>query len=195
MSPAEVRAALPAWAVVSERRVSHIGRVIAQLDGWAEALRTPAMERGRWRRAALLHDALRDAPEAVLRRWEILEGWPPKTWHGPAAAAAAAAGGERDRGVLDAVRYHSLGYAGWDDAGRMLYLADYLEPGRDYIRDRLDALAARVATDRDGVLREVAALRIGWRVEQRGRIARETWEFWNGLVAGPSGAAPSSSAS
>ncbi len=186
MSPAEVRAALPEWAVVSERRVSHIGRVVAQLERWAAALDVAPAERERWRRAALLHDALRDASEAVLRRYEIREGWPAKTWHGPAAAAAAAQDGERDCGVLEAVRYHSLGFAGWDDAGRMLYLADYLEPGREYARERLDALAARVPGDRDGVLREVAAMRIGWRIEQHGRIARETWDFWNGLVAAPS---------
>ena len=182
-SPEDVRAAMPPWSVVAERRLAHVGRVVDLLDTWARARGVGDAEAGRWRRAALLHDALRDADEPVLRRYEPEAVWPLKTWHGPAAAAAAAAGGERDGGILDAVRYHSLGYAGWDDAGRMLYLADYLEPGRTYDRANLDALSARVPAEPAAVLREVAALRIGWRLKQGGLIAKETWAFWNALVA------------
>src|SRR2546426_5929548 len=48
----------------------------------------------------------------------------------PLAAERAAHDGETDQGLLDAVHYHSLGFAQWDDVGKMLYLADYLEPGR-----------------------------------------------------------------
>ncbi len=182
-SPADVRAALPPWAVIAERRLAHVARVVDQLAEWARARGVAEAEAARWRRAALLHDALRDADETVLRRYEPSGAWPLKTWHGPAAAAAAAADGERDPGVLDAVRYHSLGFARWDEAGRMLYLADYLEPGRPYDRPALDALAARVPAEPGAVLREVAALRIGWRIKEGGRVAPETWEFWNALVS------------
>jgi HD superfamily phosphohydrolase YqeK len=179
----DARLELPPWAQVTGRRVAHIGRVVDLVDEWGVARGVSAAERARWRRAALLHDALRDAPEDVLRRYVPDSRWPVKTRHGPAAAAAAEADGERDAGVLDAVRYHSLGYAGWDDAGRMLYLADYLEPGRQYEREALDALARRVPAEPQVVLREVAALRIGWRLQEGGLVAKETWEFWNGLVA------------
>ena len=182
-SPDDVRAALPHWAVVAERRLAHVGRVVDLLDEWARARGVDEVEAGRWRRAALLHDALRDADETVLQRYEPRPVWPLKTWHGPAAAAAAAADGELDAGVLDAVRFHSLGYARWDDAGRMLYLADYLEPGRPYDRPRLDLLSSRVPAEPATVLRDVAALRIGWRLTEGGLIAEETWEFWNALVA------------
>ncbi len=179
----EVRAALPPWAVVADKRVEHIARVVELVGHWARARKADPAEADRWRRAALLHDALRDANEQVLQRYEPRPVWPRKTWHGPAAASAAAADGEHDPGVLDAVRFHSLGYARWDDAGRMLYLADYLEPGRPYDRPRLDALAALVPDDPGAALREVAALRIGWRLREGGLIAKETWEFWNALVA------------
>lgn len=182
-SPDDVRAAMPPWSVVAERRLAHIARVVDLLEAWARARDVGEAETGRWRRAALLHDALRDADETVLKRYEPSAVWPLKTWHGPAAASAAAAGGERDAGVLDAVRFHSLGYAGWDEAGRMLYLADYLEPGRPYDRADLDALSARVPAEPAAVLRDVAARRIGWRLKEGGRIAEETWAFWNALVA------------
>jgi len=186
----EARLELPPWAQVSPRRIAHIGRVVALVEEWAVARRVGAGERDRWRRAALLHDALRDAPEEVLRRWAPDAQWPAKTRHGPAAAAAAQADGERDAGVLDAVRYHSLGYASWDDAGRMLYLADYLEPGRQHERELLDALARRVPAEPREVLRAVAALRIGWRLKEGGLISQETWQFWNGLVAAGSSSSP-----
>ena len=183
MSPDDVRRALPPWAVAGPKRVEHVARVVALLERWAGERGVGELELARWRRAALLHDALRDADEAVLRRYAAPTPWPLKTWHGPAAASAAAADGERDQGVLDAVRYHSFGFAGWDDAGRMLYLADYLEPGRPYERPALDAWIARCAAEPAQVLREVAALRISWRLRNGGKLAQETWQFWNSIAA------------
>lgn len=178
---------LPGWAVVTPARAEHIARVEAQVQTWAAAMGVADTEAARWRRAALLHDALKDAEPAVLARFCPRGAWHPAVWHGPAAAAAAETlDGERDRGVLDAVRYHSVGYAGWDAAGRMLYLADHLEPGRTRHRPALTHLAARVPDDVAGVLRDVAAQRIGGTLTRGHRIGTETWEFWNSLATGDS---------
>jgi HD superfamily phosphohydrolase YqeK len=182
-SPAEVPSDLPRWAVVTPQRARHIAGVAGLVERWARERAVAAAEAGRWRRAALLHDALRDAPEAVLAGYAPLpEGWPRSIWHGPAAAAAAARHGEADPGVLDAVRYHSLGHRGWDDAGRMLFLADYLEPGRSYERERLAALADRASAEPAAVLREVAAGKIRWLLHIGRPIPGETWDFWNSIV-------------
>lgn len=162
--------ALPAWAVATPERRAHIERVVALLSTWATALHVLNGERARWLRAAWLHDALRDAPAAN----ELL--------HGPMAAERAAQDGERDQGVLDAVRYHSLGYARWDDVGRMLYLADYLEPGRPFDQELRRSLAARVPEERDAVLTQVAARRITRVIDSRWPLVRETVDFWNALV-------------
>src|SRR5437667_463694 len=125
---------------------------------------------GRWLRAVWLHEALRDAPGTR------------GTTHGGAAADRAAQDGESDRGVLDAVRYHSSGYAGWDDVGKMLYLADFLEPGRRSRRKQRAKLAKRVPHDRDGVLREVVALQVRSRLRAGRTIHPLTVEFWNSLA-------------
>lgn len=177
---------LPAWAVVSPPRAGHIARVEALLAGWAEARGVGVAEAARWRRAARLHDALRDATSRTLARHLPRGAWPKGVWHGPAAAAAAAAAGETDPGVLDAVRYHSVGFAEWDEVGRMLYLADYLEPGRTHERAALDAIAARVPSEPEAMLREVAARRIGWLLARGKPVMVQTWEFWNSLAAGDS---------
>jgi HD superfamily phosphohydrolase YqeK len=163
--------AMPAWAVAGPERRAHVERVAALLGEWADALRVPANERDRWLRAAWLHDALRDAP--LVNEYA----------HGPMAAERAQREGERDRGVLDAVRYHSVGYAGWDEAGRMLYMADYLEPGRAFDRPERAALAARVPGERSSVLREVAARRIMNALRSAWPLSPETVAFWNALVA------------
>jgi len=162
---------LPEWAVATPERRAHIERVAALLSTWATALRVPAAERARWLRAAWLHDALRDAPAAD------------ELQHGPMAAERAARDGERDPGVLDAVRYHSLGHARWDDVGKMLYLADYIEPGRPFDREAHRALAARVPGERDAVLRDVAARRIARVIDSGWPLVRETVDFWNSLLA------------
>jgi len=174
--------AIPAWAVVKPKRVKHIGRVATLLDEWAGALRIDQSQAERWQRAAVLHDALKDAGPELLASYAPQGDWPDKLWHGPAAAAAAARHGETDPGVLSAVRYHSVGFAGWDSVGRALYLADYLEPGRiDQVERRAD-WADRIPEDLDGVLREVAAQRIGALIAAGQPLLQETWEFWNQLV-------------
>jgi len=153
---------------VTPARREHIERVARLVADWAEAMGVPPREAERWERAAWMHDALRDAGSELR--------------HGPLTADRLAAEGETDRGVLDAVRYHSYGFAGWDDVGRMLYLADYLEPGRRQDRKERAALAARVPSERDAVLREVARRRIERALRKGWALAPETVDFWNALT-------------
>jgi HD superfamily phosphohydrolase YqeK len=144
--------------------------MVALLDEWAQAIGVSPAERNRWLKACWLHDALRDA--------ELPRG----VTHGAAAADLAARSGENDASVLTAVRYHSVGYAGWDNVGKMLYLADYLEPGRKNRRKQRASMARRVPDDPDGVLREVLTRQIRSRL-QRGRpIDPLTVEFWNSIA-------------
>jgi predicted HD superfamily hydrolase involved in NAD metabolism len=178
-----VNAGLPAWARISASRLQHVQRVAALADGWASARRTPEAERARWLRAVFLHDALRDAPADLLR--ELAPEWShtPALQHGPAAAVMAQRTGEQDQGVLDAVRYHSVGFAGWDEVGRMLYLADYLEPGRTFRQAERQALAARVPGEPGAVLRQVAQERLRWVIDAGRPVFPETMYFWNALVS------------
>src|SRR5690242_17014435 len=99
---------MPEWARVTERRLEHIARVTELLDQWASALHLPAGEAQEWHDAGRYHDALRDAPEAELRR---LAGDLPEytldMLHGPAAANRLGQDGETRIDLLDAIRYHT----------------------------------------------------------------------------------------
>jgi HD superfamily phosphohydrolase YqeK len=143
-------------------------------------------ERDRWLRAVWLHDALRDASGDEIRRWSVSAPGPVELRHGPASAARAAADGEADRGVLDAVRYHSIGFAGWDRVGHVLYCADFLEPGRRFDRDERAALARRFPTTPTEVLLEVARRRILHIVRSGWTLPEPTVDFWNSIAAASS---------
>lgn len=177
-----VTVALPPWAQVTPARAQHIERVADLLRDWARAMNIPPSERERWLRAAYFHDALKDAPP------DLLDALGSDVWgedalrHGPAAAAMAARHGETDRGVLDAVHYHSVGYVGWDRVGRMLYLADFLEPGRNDGRGTRESLVARVLRDPRGALRGVARERLVMSIAQSHALLPETVAFWNALA-------------
>lgn len=168
-------------------RLAHIERVAGLVAHWAEEMGVPDSERNRWLRAVWLHDALRDAPDDELERWASSVAGPAELRHGPASAARAKADGETDRGVLDAVRYHSSGLAEWDMVGRVLYCADFLEPGRPYMVDERAELARRFPRDPGGALREVARLRLLHAIESGWPLPEPTVRFWNSLQARAAG--------
>lgn len=93
------------------------------------------------RLAALLHDAdkakdqeelkkkLADAKETLHREFEEF----PEVWHAYAAALTAQETfGIDDPDLLAALRYHTTGRAGMSPLEKIIYLADYIEPGRDF---------------------------------------------------------------
>jgi HD superfamily phosphohydrolase YqeK len=183
---AGLRPTLPEWAIVTPARREHIERVAELAARWALEMGVPDSERQRWLRAVWLHDALRDASDQELLRWAPSVPGPPELRHGPASASRAKSEGETDRGVLDAVRYHSIGLAEWDMVGRVLYCADYLEPGRKREREWRADLAERLPSQPTLVLRQVARARVGHLVSSGRTLLEPTVRFWNSLVAAPS---------
>lgn len=157
---------LPAWAQVSKGRGRHIARVTALLAEWADAMGVSPAERQCWIDAGRYHDSLRDAPVAELRALAGSKLEEVELLHGPAAAAKLEREGEQRRNLLDAIRYHSIGWKGWERVGQALYMADYLEPGRTFDQERRAELARRVPRDFDGAFRDVVRARMAYAREQ-----------------------------
>ncbi len=123
---------------LSEKRYGHTARVA---DTAGSLARVHGLDEGRVRLAALLHDAAREIPPGEQLRlaegWDLPVGEPeresPKLLHGPVAAELARRKlGVEDAEVLDAVRFHTVGAPGMGPLALAVYVADKVEPARDY---------------------------------------------------------------
>jgi HD superfamily phosphohydrolase YqeK len=176
MSPTLV---MPDWACVSEKRMGHITRVVTLLMRWADELEVRDDERQTWQDAGLLHDALRDAPESELRRLSGDLVREEELLHGPAVANLLASQGNTNTSLLDAIRFHTVGSPRWDRAGRALYMADFLEPGRGFAKRDRAFLAYQVPHDFDGVFRQVLRARLEHALREGFTLFPETVGLWN----------------
>ena len=123
---------------LSDGRYAHTLRVA---DTAADLARIHNLDEGRARLSALVHDSARETePEEFLRlarEWDLPIGKPerqsPKLLHGPVAAELARRElGVEDDEVLEAVRAHTTGKPGMGPLALALYVADKIEPARDY---------------------------------------------------------------
>jgi HD superfamily phosphohydrolase YqeK len=173
---------LPAWARCGDGRREHGERVGDLMSEWAFRLGRSEDEQVRWRATGVLHDALKDAPEAELRALAG-EAWPLPVLHAPACAARLASDGVRDRSMLDAIRYHPVGHPDLDELGEYLILADYLEPGRNGEDGDRAGLRRSLPEARHTVLRQVLRARLE-RLLERDRILMQcSVDMWNRTVA------------
>jgi predicted HD superfamily hydrolase involved in NAD metabolism len=123
---------------LSEKRYGHTVRVADTAESLA---RKHGLDPAQTRLAALLHDAARETePDEFLRlakEWNLSVGEPerqsPKLLHGPVAAELAQRElGVADEEVLAAIRVHTIGAAQMGPLALALYVADKIEPARDY---------------------------------------------------------------
>lgn len=177
---------LPAWTEATSERREHMSRVADLMERWARTMGHDGHDISRWRAAAMLHDALRDADPEALRPTvpPELSDAPEELFHGPAAAAQLREEGVQDEAVLRAIAWHSVGHPDLDRLGRALYLADYLEPGRNFESPRIQDLRARVPHDMERVLQELTGERIARLVTCRQPLLEPTVRFWNTLGRG-----------
>jgi predicted HD superfamily hydrolase involved in NAD metabolism len=123
---------------LSDKRYDHTLRVA---DTAADLAHVHGLDEEKARLCALIHDAARETePEEFLRlaeEWNLPVGEPerqsPKLLHGPVAAELARRElGVRDEEVLGAVRAHTTAKPGMGPLALALYVADKIEPARDY---------------------------------------------------------------
>lgn len=123
---------------LSDKRYNHVLGVANTAE---ELARAHGLSPQKTRLAALLHDATREvSPEELL---ESARGYGlepddftkerPMLLHGPVAAEVARRElGVKDPEVLEAVRVHTTGAPGVGPLTLAVYVADKIEPGRDY---------------------------------------------------------------
>ena len=177
---------LPDWAVARKKRRAHIARVATLLREWGEIRGEDPRDIERWSAAGHLHDVLRDADPSELRAGlsKPLDQIPDEVIHGPAAADRLRLAGVDDEPLLTAIAFHSLGSPDFDDIGKALYVADFLEPGRKIQPVRRARLRSEMPESLDSVTQAVVGRRIQFLIKKRRFVPPETLGLWNALVKG-----------
>jgi predicted HD superfamily hydrolase involved in NAD metabolism len=122
---------------LGRRRAGHCRRTAALAYRLAGRF---GLDRGRARLAGLAHDLARELPEAELLRLAAGDGAPLRPWeterpvllHGRAAVVLL--GPAFDGEVREAVADHVTGRSGMSALARLVYVADFLEPGRGFLK-------------------------------------------------------------
>jgi 2-amino-4-hydroxy-6-hydroxymethyldihydropteridine diphosphokinase len=102
--------------------------------------------------------------------------------HGPAAARVLEQHGDFHPDVIDAVRFHTTGRRNWCAAGRALFCADFLEPGRSYLTAEHLELSEHFPSDPDSVFTGVVRLRIARVIDRKSVLQADTVELWNEIA-------------
>jgi predicted HD superfamily hydrolase involved in NAD metabolism len=159
-------------------RYAHVVRVARMAGSLARA---HGVETAPARLAGMLHDLARlYAPERLLRECgergmaiDAFERAHPVVLHARLGAELARERfGVEDEGVLSAIRKHTLADAVMSPLDAVLYLADGLEPGRDFA-DRAE-LAALAYRDLDGAMRAVVASSMAYLLARGLAVAPQT---------------------
>ncbi|WP_042354988.1 bis(5'-nucleosyl)-tetraphosphatase (symmetrical) YqeK [Bacillus rubiinfantis] len=90
--------------------------------------------------AAIFHDYAKFRPKEEMKQIIIEQKFPldlleynSELWHAPVGAfLTESEAGITDREILDAIRYHTSGRVGMTILEKIIYLADYIEPGRHF---------------------------------------------------------------
>ncbi|MHA6484805.1 bis(5'-nucleosyl)-tetraphosphatase (symmetrical) YqeK [Paenibacillus sp. strain BS8-2] len=138
--------------------------------------------------AAILHDVAKYW--AVDRQGEIIRvnglpqevlGYDKELWHAPVGAwVAEHEFGVTDDGVLDAIRYHTSGRRSMTMLDKVVWLADYIEPGRDF--PGVDDIRALAEQSLDRAILAGLDGTIGFLIAKGKRIYPLTLEARNGLI-------------
>lgn len=119
------------------RRFEHVLRVTETAKALASMHGVPA---GKAETAALFHDIAKSMSADGLRNLLTdsgtgpeLFGYNKELWHAPAGAVIAETEyGIADEDILNAIRFHTTGRAAMSDLEMVVYVADMIEPGRDF---------------------------------------------------------------
>lgn len=128
--------------------------------------------------AGLLHDYTKQMDNTALAKKYGIPYLTEKTLHGHTAAALL-----KDRGyvtdeeVLNAIKWHTTGRAGMTMLEKIIYIADYMEPNRDF--NGVERLRALAFQNIDEAVLLGLQMSIGHIVENKSLIDTDSVEAYN----------------
>jgi predicted HD superfamily hydrolase involved in NAD metabolism len=138
--------------------------------------------------AAIFHDYAKFRPKEEMKQIIIQQKMDPKLlqfnaelWHAPVGAyLAKTEAGIQDQEVLDAIRYHTSGRPNMTLLEKIIYLADYIEPGRHF--PGVDEVREIAERNLDEALIQALKNSIAFLLKKNQPIFPDTLDTYNHLV-------------
>ncbi|GAE94077.1 hydrolase [Gracilibacillus boraciitolerans JCM 21714] len=135
--------------------------------------------------AAILHDYAKYRDPAEMKRWIIEEKLPqdlldyhPELWHAPVGAKMVAREvGIDDSEILSAITWHTTGKQKMSLLDQIIFIADYIEPGRDF--PGVEEVRAIVKDDIDQACWLAARNTITYLMSKNQPIYPDTFQLYN----------------
>lgn len=138
--------------------------------------------------AALLHDYAKEQPDEVfldlIDRYQLdpdLKNWNNNVWHGLVGRYLIAERfGVTDEAILQAIAVHTVGSSDMSLLDKVLYVADYIEPGREF--PGVDVARELAKQDLDKAVAYETARTVEHLARKSLPIYPQTLETYNGYV-------------
>jgi predicted HD superfamily hydrolase involved in NAD metabolism len=138
--------------------------------------------------AAIFHDYAKFRPKDEMKQIILTKNFPQdllhyhaELWHAPAGAyLVEKEAGIKDKEVLDAIRYHTSGRPGMTLLEKVIYLADYIEPGRHF--PGVDEVRALAKENFDTALIQAVKNTILFLMKKNQPVYPDSFKTYNDLV-------------
>ncbi|MFB7301793.1 bis(5'-nucleosyl)-tetraphosphatase (symmetrical) YqeK [Heyndrickxia sporothermodurans] len=138
--------------------------------------------------AAIFHDYAKFRPLNEMKQIivqqkfdEQLLHYNPELWHAPVGAyLVQQEAGIQDLDILDAIRYHTSGRKNMTDLEKVIYIADYIEPGRSF--PGVEEARKIADKDLDEALLFSVRNTIQFLISKHQAVYPDTFELYNDIV-------------
>jgi len=143
--------------------------------------------------AAIFHDYAKFRPKEEMMQIIVEQKMPTELldynselWHAPVGAyLAEKEAGITDHEVLDAIRYHTSGRVSMTMLDKIIYLADYIEPGRHF--PGVDEVRGMADADLDKALIQSMKNTIQFLMKKNQPVFPDTFNAYNSIVKNSGG--------
>jgi predicted HD superfamily hydrolase involved in NAD metabolism len=174
---------------VSPSRFLHIQGVALTAQRLAKIHHLSSIKAGL---ASWLHDCAKELPRVQLKSWirkggfrlDRVEEDMPVLWHPHAGAAIAKVKwGIKETDILDAIQCHTLGRAGMGPMAQLLFVSDFIEPGRTFPGVERVRTAAKKHLKQAVLMK--ASMTISFLLGKGMKIHPRLLETWNSFLKSP----------
>lgn len=138
--------------------------------------------------AAIFHDYAKYRPKEEMKQWILKEKLPfdllqfhHELWHAPVGSLLVKKEvGITDEEILDAIKYHTTGRAKMKPLEKVIYLADYMEPGRNF--PGVEKVRELAHKDLDSAMIQALKNTIQYLISKDQPIYPDTFHTYNDLI-------------